>query len=239
VVVNLPGYLLRAFDSDGHVGLIMSVNVGDEFDFQTPVFENSIRYLVFRPYWNVPPTILREEVVPDIAADREYVHDNDMEVTTLAGKVVTSGVISDGVLQQLRAGKLTVRQKPGQNNALGVLKVIFPNQYNVYLHDTAKIVGMVKVGRRSVSHGCIHLQKPDELAQWLLRDKPEWTLERVQQAMYEGKDNVTVNLTHPVPILIVYATAVVQENGDINFYRDMYGHDVTLQAALAKGYPYP
>jgi murein L,D-transpeptidase YcbB/YkuD len=126
VVVNLPEYRLRAFDRDGQVGLAMSVNVGDAYDFQTPVFESSIRYLVFRPYWNVPPRILRNEVIPDTAEDRSYIVDNDMEVTTLAGQVVASGPISDSVLQQLRAGKLTVGRNPGQKTLWGLSRSSFP-----------------------------------------------------------------------------------------------------------------
>jgi len=239
VVVNLPEYRLRAFDRDGRVGLAMNVNVGDAYDFQTPVFESSIRYLVFRPYWNVPPRILRNEVIPDTAEDRSYIVDNDMEVTTLAGQVVASDPISDSVLQQLHAGKLTVRQKPGPENALGLVKIIFPNEHHVYLHDTPESVDMFSQEHRALSHGCIHLQEPAELAAWLLKDKPEWNLERVERAMHEGRDNFTVNLTKPVPILIVYGTAIVEEDGEAHFYRDMYGHDAALETALAKGYPYP
>jgi L,D-transpeptidase YcbB len=238
VVVNLPGFRLYAFDKDGRVGLSMSVNVGDAYDFQTPVFENSIRYLVFRPYWNVPPKILGDEVVPDIAEDRGFVRDHEMEVTTTAGEVVTSGIVSDAVLKQLRSGTLLVRQKPGADNPLGLLKIIFPNEHHVYLHDTAQGGEMFAWDQRALSHGCIHLQHPAELAYWLLRDKPGWTLERVRQAMQEGRDNVTVNLTVPVPILIVYTTAIVQGDGEVHFYRDIYGHDAALREALAKGYPY-
>jgi len=239
IVVNLPEYRLKAFDRNGRIGLTMNVNVGDAYDFQTPVFENSIRYLVFRPYWNVPPRILRDEVIPDIEEDRSYIHDGNMEVITRDGKVVTSGVISDSVLKQLRAGSLTVRERPGPENALGLLKIIFPNEHHVYLHDTPESVDMFSTEERALSHGCIHLQEPAELAHWLLRDKPGWTMERVEQAMREGRDNLTVNLTAPVPILIVYGTAVVESNGDVHFYRDVYGHDASLKKALAKGYPYP
>jgi murein L,D-transpeptidase YcbB/YkuD len=239
VVVNLPGFRLYAFEKGGRVGLAMSVNVGDAYDFQTPVFENNIRYLVFRPYWNVPPKILRNEVVPDIAADRNFVRDHEMEVTTTTGQVVTTGVVSDAVLKQLRAGTLVVRQKPGVDNPLGLLKIMFPNEHHVYLHDTPERTEKFAWDQRALSHGCIHLEHPAELAYWLLKDKAGWTLERVQQAMHEGRDNVTVNLTTPVPILIVYTTALAQADGEVHFYRDIYGHDAALRAALAKGYPYP
>ena len=239
VVVNLPEFHLRAFDQNNRVGLTMNVNVGDAYDFQTPVFENSIRYLVFRPYWNVPPRILRDEVIPAIEEDRDYVKDANMEVVTGEGKLVTSGRISDDILRQLRARKLTVRERPGPDNALGLLKIIFPNEHHVYMHDTPESRDMFATNERALSHGCIHLEHPAEMAQWLLRDRPGWTLERVEHAMQEGRDNNTVYLTKPVPILIVYGTAIVQDDGEVHFYRDVYGHDASLEAALAKGYPYP
>ncbi len=217
----------------------MNVNVGDAYDFQTPVFENSIRYFVFRPYWNVPPRILRDEIIPEIEEDRDYIKDMNMEVVTGNGKLVTSGRISDDVLRQLRARKLTVRERPGPENALGLLKIIFPNEHHVYMHDTPESRDMFSTKERARSHGCIHLEHPAEMAHWLLRDKPEWTMERVENAMHGGPDNNTVRLTRPVPILIVYGTAIVQEDGEVDFYRDVYGHDASLEAALAKGYPYP
>jgi L,D-transpeptidase YcbB len=238
VFVNLPEFRLYALAQNGQIGLTMNVNVGDAYDFQTPVFENYIRFVVFRPYWNVPPKILRDEVIPEIAENPSYIEENDMEVTTLAGDVVARGKISDSVLQQLRAGKLTVRQRPGPDNSLGLLKVMFPNPYHVYLHDTAQGYHMFSGTQRALSHGCIHLQEPAKLAAWLLRDKPDWTLERVEQAMQHGRDNFTVNLTQPVPILLFYLTVVPEEDGQVNFYRDIYGHDAALQSALAKGQPY-
>jgi len=238
IVVNLPEFRLRAFEANNRVGLSMRVNVGDAYNFQTPVFQNSIRYLVFRPYWNVPPRILREEVIPDIEEDREYIHDNNMEVISRDGKVVTSGEISDTMLQQLRSGALSVRERPGPDNALGLLKIIFPNEHHVYLHDTPESQDMFSSGQGALSHGCIHLEEPAKLAHWLLRDKPEWTEERVEHAMQQGRDNVTVYLTKPVPILIVYATAIAPPDGEVYFFQDIYGHDDSLERALAKGYPY-
>jgi len=188
----------------------------------------------------VTPTIVRD-FVPAIAEDRDFVHDNDMEVMTRDGHVLTSGRVSDAVLQQLRAGKLGLRQKPGPGNALGLVKIVFPNSYNIYLHDTQDDVDMFSEQQRTSSHGCVHMQEPAVLAAWLLRDKPEWTLERVNRAMHEGRDNVTVVLTKPVPILILYGTAVVvgDNNTEVHFFRDVYGHDAALEKALAKGYPYP
>jgi murein L,D-transpeptidase YcbB/YkuD len=152
--------------------------------------------------------------------------------------VVTSGTISDEVLQQLRAGKLAVRQKPGPTNALGLVKLIFPNSYNVYLHSTPS-QQLFSQTRRDFSHGCIRVEKPDELAAWALQGNPGWTLEKVRTAMQTGPNNVQVNVAKPIPVLILYGTAVAEEDGSIHFFDDLYGHDADLEKALATGYPYP
>jgi murein L,D-transpeptidase YcbB/YkuD len=216
----------------------MNVIVGKAFKHETPVFDEDMKYVVFRPYWNVTPSIQRSEIVPAIQRDREYIAKKNYEVTTQGGQIVTSGTINDEVLQQLRAGKLAVRQKPGPTNALGLVKLIFPNEYNVYLHSTPSQQLFSQV-RRDFSHGCIRVEKPDELAEWALQGKPEWTLEKVRNAMQKGQDNSQVNLAKPIPVLILYGTAVAEEDGTIHFFDDLYGHDAALEKALAKGYPFP
>ena len=135
---------------------------------------------------------------------------------------------------------MRVRQRPVPDNALGLVKFIFPNRYSVYLHDIpARDFYFALPQKRIVSHGCVHLEKPAELAALVLRDKPEWTLQLVQQAMNNGHDNRRVNLSKPLPVLFVYITASAGDNGDVHFYRDIYGYDADLLKALAKGYPYP
>jgi murein L,D-transpeptidase YcbB/YkuD len=238
IIVNIPDFKLRAADAKGNVALEMRVVVGKAAPTQTPVFSRDMTYVVFRPYWNVPPSILRGEIVRAITRDRNYIANKNYEVTTPDGKVVTDGPISDDVLAQLKAGKLAVRQKPGPTNALGLVKLIFPNEFNVYLHSTPSQTLFAK-SRRDFSHGCIRVEKPAELAAWALRNNPGWTLERAQEAMQTGPDNVTVKLERPVPVFIVYATALAYENGEVHFYDDIYGHDADLAQALAKGYPYP
>jgi murein L,D-transpeptidase YcbB/YkuD len=237
VVVNIPEFRLRTYDSEGHIVLMMNVIVGKAFRHQTPVFDRDMKFVVFRPYWNVPPSIQRSEIVPAIERDRNYIAKKNYEVVTHGGQVVTSGAISDDVLQQLRGGKLAVRQKPGANNALGLVKLMFPNEYNVYLHSTPS-PQLFSQTRRDFSHGCIRVEKPDELAAWALQGNPNWTIERVRAAMQTGKDNVQVNLTKPIPVLIIYGTAVVDESGTAHFFDDIYGHDAALAKLLAKGYPY-
>jgi len=140
-------------------------------------------------------------------------------------------------IQLLRAGKLSVRQRPGPKNALGGMKFIFPNTYLVYLHDTPK-TELFSRSRRDFSYGCIRVQDPPALAAWVLQSKPEWTPERIQAAMNAEK-SVQVNLSSPIPVLILYGTARVDEDGRVDFYDDIYGHDARLAQALAKGYPYP
>jgi murein L,D-transpeptidase YcbB/YkuD len=238
IIVNIPDFQLRALDESNNVAMVMRVVVGKAMRTQTPVFTREMSYVVLRPYWNVPPSILRSEIVPAIQRDRGYIARKNYEVTTHDGKVVTSGDISDEVLAQLRAGKLAVRQKPGSTNALGLVKLIFPNEHNVYLHSTPS-PDLFSRSRRDFSHGCIRVEKPAELAAWALRNNPGWTTEKVQQGMQSGKDNVTVNLMKRVPVFIVYGTALAYENGEVHFSDDIYGHDTRLAAALAKGYPYP
>ncbi len=238
IIVNIPDFRLRALNDNNNVVMDMRVVVGKAMRTQTPVFTRDMTYVVLRPYWNVPPSILRGEIVPAIQRDRGYIASKNYEVTTADGSVVTSGEISDDVLAQLRAGKLAVRQKPGPSNALGLIKLIFPNEHNVYLHSTPSQAAFSR-SRRDFSHGCIRVEKPAELAAWVLRNNPDWTVERVQQGMQNGNDNVTVNLVKPVPVFIVYGTALAYENGEVHFSDDIYGHDAKLAAALAKGYPYP
>jgi murein L,D-transpeptidase YcbB/YkuD len=238
IIVNIPDFRLRALDENNKVALEMRVVVGKSLRTQTPVFSRDMKYVVLRPYWNVPPSILRGEIVRAIQRDRDYISKKRYEVTTNGGEVVTSGTISDDVLAQLKAGRLAVRQKPGPTNALGLVKLMFPNEFNVYLHSTPASELFSRT-RRDFSHGCIRVEKPAELTAWALRNNEGWPVERVRQSMESGQDNVTINLNRQVPVYIVYATALAYENDEVHFYDDIYGHDLKLAQTLAKGYPYP
>lgn len=238
IVVNIPDFHLRALDENNGVSLTMKVVVGKSMRTQTPVFSGDMTYVVLRPYWNVPPSILRGEIVRAIQRDRNYIANKRYEVTTKDGMVITSGVISDEVLADLRAGKLAVRQKPGPTNALGLVKLMFPNEFNVYLHSTPA-PELFSRTRRDFSHGCIRVEKPAELTAWVLRNNAGWSVDRVKQSMEQGRDNVTVTLSRKVPVFIVYATALAYDDGEVHFYDDIYGHDLKLTKALSKGYPYP
>jgi murein L,D-transpeptidase YcbB/YkuD len=238
IVINIPAFRLYAFNEEGEIDLTMRVDVGeqDAASTRTPVLEDEIEYLVFRPYWDVPLSIQRDEIVPNIREDPDYLSEVHFEVIAPGGQVVTNRKVTREILQQVSSGKLRVRQKPGPDNSLGLVKFIFPNRYNVYLHDTPSWENFFAQPNRSVSHGCVHLEKPDELAAWVLRDQPDWTLERVRYAMRDGQDDIKVNLTKPIPVMILYTTALAREQGDIHFYPDIYGYDAAL---LAKGYPSP
>jgi len=238
IVVNIPEFRLRALEPGGSAALEMNVIVGKAYGHNTPIFVDTMRYVVLRPYWNVPPTIQQTEIVPAIRKNRNYISKKNFEVTTQRGEVVTSGAIDDDVLEQLRAGKLAVRQKPGPANSLGLVKLIFPNSHNVYLHSTPA-PELFSRSRRDFSHGCIRVEKPVELTAWALRNNSGWDLQRVRQAMEDGKDNQQVNLAKPIPVLILYGTAIVDEAGVVRFFDDIYGLDASLEKVLAKGYPYP
>ena len=238
VVVNVPEFRLRGYDKKFNVTLTMNVVVGKAYDHNTPAFSDSMEYVVFRPYWNVPYSIAKSEMFSRIARDPDYLAKKGFSVVDNRQEVVTSGAVTSDVLEQLRAGKLFVRQNPGPKNSLGLVKFIFPNSYNIYMHDTPEQEFFSKT-RRDFSHGCIRLERPADMAVWVLRDNPgNWNMDRVHAAM-NGSPNQQVNLAHPIPVLIVYATVIVTEDKLVHFYDDIYGHDATLEKVLDKGYPYP
>ena len=240
VVANIPEFRLRAYDydKDFKLDLTMNVVVGKAYGHHnTPVFSDTMEYVVFRPYWSVPSSIAKGEMVPHLLRDPDYLGKKGFEVVDRKQNVVSSGTVTPEVLSQIKAGTLFVRQKPGPKDALGLVKFVFPNSYNVYMHDTPSTEFFAR-SRRDFSHGCIRLEKPADLAVWVLRGNPGWTPERIHAAM-NGAAPQQVNLAHPLPVFIVYATVIVAEDGVVNFYDDIYGYDAILDKALAKGYPYP
>lgn len=237
VVVNLPEYRLRAMNPDGTVSFYKKVIIGKAYGHKSPVFEKDIQYVIFRPYWEVTPSIQRNEVVPHIQKDPNYIAKHNFQVITTKGEVVTENVVSPEVLEGLKTGHLMVRQKPGSTNSLGLVKIIFPNPENVYLHGT-DAPQLFSQDVRDFSHGCIRVDQPAELVAWVLRNNPGWDLERVKTTMNGDKDNLQVNLTTRIPVLIVYGTVAVNEENQIRFFDDIYGYDAALEKALAAGYPY-
>jgi L,D-transpeptidase YcbB len=237
IVANIPEFRLRAYDENYKIVLSMNVVVGKAYAHDTPVFTDTMQYVVFRPYWNVPYSIAKAEFLSRLARDPDYLAKKGFEVVNSGQDVVTSGAVTGDILAQLRAGKLYIRQLPGPKNSLGLVKFIFPNSSNVYMHDTPAQEFFAK-SRRDFSHGCIRLEKPADLAVWVLRENPGWDMGRVRATM-NGTPNQQVNLANPIPVLILYGTVIVTEDEIVHFYDDIYGHDAALEKVLAKGYPYP
>jgi len=235
VFVNIPEYLLRVYDDDHKLAFQMRVVVGQakEDEHKTPVLSQEMRYVVLRPYWNVTPTIVKEELVPHVEANKDYLASKNFEVVNHTGKPV-EGWTAETLAKNL----YMVREKPGPANSLGLVKFMFPNKLNIYLHSTPA-VGLFSRPRRDFSHGCVRIQNPEELADWVLRDQPHWTPDAIHEAMETGEDNRTVGLKHPIPVLIFYATARVDEAGKVHFFNDLYGYDKDMEAVLAQGAPYP
>ncbi len=237
IIANIPEFHLRAYDENFKIALQMNVVVGKAYGHNTPIFSDTMQYVIFRPYWSVPYSIVRAEFLPHIAKDPDYLAKKGFEVVDSRQNVITSGTVTSNLFEQLRAGRLFIRQTPGPKNSLGLVKFIFPNNYDIYFHDTPEQVFFSK-SRRDFSHGCIRLERPADLAVWVLRNNPGWDMERVRATM-NGATTQQVNLAHPIPVLIVYATVIVTEDGLVHFYDDIYGHDAALEKVLDKGYPYP
>jgi murein L,D-transpeptidase YcbB/YkuD len=236
VVVNLPEYRVRAMNPDGTVAFYKNVIIGKAYGHKSPIFEKEIQYVVFRPYWNVTPSIQRNEIVPHIQKDPNYIAKHNFEVVTPQGEVVTDNQVSPEVLEGIKSLHLMVRQKPGDTNSLGLVKIIFPNPDNVYLHGT-DAPELFSPDVRDFSHGCVRVEKPADLVAWMLRNNPGWDLERVKATMNGEKNNLQVNLVTRIPVLIVYGTATVNEENQIRFFDDIYGYDAELDKALATEHP--
>lgn len=231
VVVNLPEFVLRAYEvaDDGrvHLALESRVVVGRALDTRTPLFDEDMRFIEFSPYWNIPPSIARSETIPKLKRDPGYFDRMGLEFVGADGSVQRglSGAHLDAVL----AGRMRIRQRPGEHNALGDIKFVFPNADNIYLHHTPA-VDLFGRARRDYSHGCIRVEKPVELAEFVLQGMPGWDRARIESAMTLGKSN-TLRLAEPVPVLLSYGTTLVK--GDqIFFFNDIYGHDRVLAQAL-------
>jgi len=235
LMVNLPEFVLRGFDPDHKLDFTMRVVVGKVMgQHETPVFTHMMKYLVFRPYWSVPVDIARKELVPHMEASHGYLASKNFEVTNNKGMVLT-----DYTAKQVAQGAVMVREKPGPKNSLGLVKFIFPNQYDIYLHSTPA-VSLFEQTRRDFSHGCIRVQKPADLAAWVLQGQGgDWDLDKVQTAMNSGPDNRTVSLKTPLPIVIFYLTAIVVDDDEVHFFDDIYNYDSEMQQVFGKGPPYP
>ena len=235
LVVNVPAFALFAFDSTGGPGAPsrwMKVVVGKAMDTRTPMLYAEMRSVEFRPYWNVPRSILVKELLPSLRRNPGYLRVHDMELVGAKGRPLGNAVTGD-VVRRLSRGELRVRQRPGPHNALGLVKFDFPNPASVYLHGTPDSL-LFSRSRRDFSHGCIRVEDPVGLAEWVLRDRPEWGRVEIEGAM-AGPASRRVLLTQPVAVAIYYTTAVAFPDGTVHFYPDVYGLDRLLDQALRGG----
>lgn len=211
ITVNIPEFVLHVYEGKNKI-FDMNVVVGKE-GHNTTIFTANLNQIVFSPYWNVPQDIVEKEILPAMENDFDYLTRNEMEET---------GDSIDGLP--------VIRQLPGPKNSLGKAKFLFPNSFDIYFHDTP-VKNFFNQSKRAYSHGCIRLSDPAKMANYLLRDQKEWTPEKIDEAMNNGEEQF-VKIKKPVPVLITYYTAWVDEKGMLNFRDDIYDHDSNLSQKM-------
>lgn len=222
--INIPQFRLMGLhtpqDTESQM-LRMSVVVGrTEKRLRTPSMVTRLTDVVFHPYWDVPSSILRNELLPQIRANPAYLEKNHMEIVGPSGSLLAADAAG---IAALAAGKARVRQRPGPDNALGRVKFILDNEYSVYLHDTPA-TELFAQARRTFSHGCVRVADPPALARFALQDEPAWSPERIR-AMLDSDQTLRVKLARPIQVYVVYGTALALESGEVRFFEDVYGLD--------------
>jgi len=244
ILVNIPAFQLWAYNTDKakndslHMKVIVGKSYADDKDedkkssLQTPIFSGNISHLVFRPYWNIPYSILTEEILPLLERDPTYLERNDLEIVANFSHQATPLPSTPENIKQLYSKKLYLRQRPGRKNALGHIKFMFPNNYNIYLHDTPG-TSLFSRTKRDFSHGCIRVENPSALALFTLRNNSGgWTEQKITEAMYSDAPSI-VDLEQKIPVLIFYSTALATQSR-VSFYSDIYGHDSALSIVIAE-----
>lgn len=221
-MVNVPYFHLLARQDD-HTVMDIRVVVGKP-GHETPLFSDEMESVVFSPYWNIPDSIAENETAPAMARDPAYLAKQNIEILRTSGgktETISASEVNWDNASELRG--LAFRQRPGSSNALGFVKFLFPNEFNVYLHDTP---ADALFGRptRAFSHGCMRVEEPEKLAEYVLKGYPEWTPETMQAAMHAGVER-HVKLKEMIPVHVVYFTAWVDENHGLHFQPDIYGYD--------------
>jgi L,D-transpeptidase YcbB len=223
LLVNIPEYKLYVYESSKPV-MTMNVVVGKEMN-ATPIFSDKLEHVVLSPYWNIPPGILKEEIAPRVMSDPGYLDRMNIEVVTNKGTPVSPSSVdwsqagSDGF-------GYVVRKRPGPKNDLGDVKFIFPNVDNIYLHDTPHDE-LFSQSKRGFSHGCVRVERPIELATYLLRDVPGWNRSNIMRQI-STRNEKYVPVKEKLPVYLVYFTAKADATGNVQFYEDIYGHDDQL-----------
>jgi L,D-transpeptidase YcbB len=225
ILVNIPEMRLDVSEH-GATPVTMRVVVGKP-DTQTPIFNDKMTYLVFSPVWNVPDDIAEKETLPAVLSDPGFLSRMNMEIVDASGNHVEPASIDLSSPERYR-----FRQRPGGSNALGLVKFMFPNQFNVYLHDTPTDSLFARASR-SFSHGCVRLEQPEKLAEYVLGDQPEWTSERISEAMHAGEEKI-VKLKKAIPVYLGYWTARVTPDRQVQFRKDVYGIDANQSAKLTE-----
>ena len=236
IEVNIAESALRLFDQRRQV-TVMPVIVGVKGKHQTPVFHGKIQHLFFRPYWNVPLSIAKTEIVPKALTDPEgYMRSHNYQIVPSYG-ASSSQILPNTTsnLQKCASGGLLIRQADGQNNSLGLVKFIFPNDSSVYLHDTPDH-SLFQRADRDFSHGCVRVSRPDELANILLQRNGGWNMGSVQAAMQDvNNPNRKENFSRPMPVYLIYWTSTIMNDGRVRFDQDMYGHDRIMYQKFGLG----
>jgi murein L,D-transpeptidase YcbB/YkuD len=248
ILVNIPDYHLYAYDG-GKETLTMRVIVGDEYGNATPVFADSMTHVVFRPQWDIPRRILVDEVIPKVQEDIYYLAKHSYEVVDTATNRVTDPALIDWDDLDSTNIHFRVRQKSGDDNALGNVKFMFPNQYSIYLHDTPAD-HLFRQNKRTLSHGCVRVEEPVKLAGYVLGGQDGWDEEKIGEAMAVRRTGepahgrtveatagpLNVDLEHPIPVYLVYLTAFVRD-GQLHFRDDPYQRDSRVMTRLGKADP--
>jgi murein L,D-transpeptidase YcbB/YkuD len=233
IVVNIPMFRLWAIEGGSSIAapITMKVIVGRAMRTRTPVFTADLKTVVFRPYWNVPLSIARGEVVPKIRRDPNYLVRSHFEIVRGDGDDAAIVPATPEALNQVAHGTLRIRQRPGPDNSLGFIKFDFPNPFTVYMHGTPAMQ-LFEQDQRDFSHGCVRIEDPVSLAQWVL-DDPEWSHEAILAAT-NGEDSRPVSVARPTRVWLFYTTVVGLPDGTIYFAADLYGHDAKLDRALRR-----
>ncbi len=210
IVANIPEFKVHIYENNQQA-LEMNIVVGKQ-GYNTVIFNDSLKYIVFSPYWNVPASIVQEEILPAMNRNPDYLNGQNMEQTGT------------------RDGVPVIRQKPGGGNALGRVKFLFPNNHNIYFHDTPQ-KSLFNREKRAFSHGCMRLADAERFAQYLLKDDADWSPEKIRRAMFAGEEK-WVSLDKKIPVYIFYFTAWVDQSGLLNFREDIYNHDKNMAEML-------
>lgn len=230
ILVNIPAFKVSVMEKDVEV-MQMKAVVGKTMH-ATPIFSHEIQYLMFAPYWNVPNSIVEQDIKPHLQRNRNWLASRHMEMVTTFGpnaRKVPVNRVNWNTMTQYNFD-YRIRQRPGPHNALGLVKFMFPNEYAVYLHDTPAD-HLFSEAERDLSHGCVRVERPADLAAYLLQDVPGWDSNRIEKAMHAGVQQ-RVDLKKKVPVYLVYFTAWADEDGTVHFRDDLYHHDRTLASKL-------